>query len=238
MKQYDWFSQRNNRGACLVGCLIAIIAVFLVIIGLSASAYFGFKHLIEQYTETSPRELPEITFSKAEADDLKIRIEDFNQQLEKGEPAGPLTLTENELNNLIQTHPDWIRNQGNVYVTLKKDEISGEISLDLGKSGIPFTEGRYFNGSAKFNVYMKDRQLHVYFRSLEVKGKSVPETIVKQLENNNLAADPQKDPKAKAWMDKIESITIEDGKITLVPWVNAQEGGSGSDKIDLAPPAK
>ena len=52
-------------------------------------------------------------------------------------------------------------------------------------------------------------------QSVQIKGQSLPESIMTQLRAQNLAQDAYRDPKNAATLRKFQSIEIKDGKIII-----------------------
>ena len=200
----------------MIGCLSII--VLLVIGGLIA--FFGIRsymsNLLEKYTETEPRALPELTFSEAEAQRVVARMDAFKKAVEESTPTEPLVLTGDEVNMLIHHHPQWKPLAGKVYVTIEEDKIQGQVSVSLEEFG-EFIKGRFLNGSAIFNVGLTAGRLFVFVESVEVKENPLPDELMQKLRSKNLAEDADPDPELTALIEKLESITVENGKLHIVP---------------------
>ena len=57
----------------------------------------------------------------------------------------------------------------------------------------------------------------MFFRiqQLEVKGKSLPATILAELRKRNLAQEVQNDPQSGQWTSKFDSIEVRNGQVIL-----------------------
>ena len=182
-------------------------------------AYRGIKGFIsgmtEKYTYTTPLELPIVDVSKQEAEAVLERVAAFTETLEQNSHPSELMLTSRDINVLIQRHPDWKNMAGKVYVTIEEDRIHGQTSIPLGDFGSMF-EGRYLNGSAVFRLDMSAGRLLVFIDSVEVGGETLPEEVMSVLRAKNLADDANKDPDTAAILQKLESITVQDGSIVIM----------------------
>jgi len=174
-------------------------------------------HAREAFTDDRPADLPAVTVDEERFGELMAEVTGFAQAVSQDQPAPPLELSQDEINLLINGHPDWAELKGRAYVTVEGEEIKGEISVALGEIGIPFMEGRYLNGSATFSVFLRDGLLHVYLRSLDVKGVPVPDQFLEAIRTENLAADATRDPDAQKVLGKLDSIEIVDGVVRITP---------------------
>lgn len=211
--------QENKGGfakAFGIGCLVVIL-----IIGIGG--FFAFRavkgfvsKITTEYTASEAARLPSIQGTDAEASEVLKRIDDFSTALKANRQAAPLELTSRDINILIQKHQNWKELAGKAYVNIEGDKINGEISIPLEKLGDMF-KGRYLNGSAVFRVEMAAGRLMVFIDSLNVRGKTPPEEFMKPMRAENLAKDVNKDPEATALLDKLESLTVRNGVIRIVP---------------------
>ncbi|MBU4198809.1 MAG: hypothetical protein KKG09_04155 [Verrucomicrobia bacterium] len=209
--------KRGGMGKWLgIGCVVVIV---ILIIG-SILAYAFVKMLVtglvNQYTDTQPRNLPQLVISEAQGRAICARVDAFQAALQAGQPAEPLVLTANDINALIQYHPKWKAMAGVINVTLDNNKIRGEVSIPLEKI-TQKAKGRYLNGTGVFTIQLMDGRLLIFLDALEVKGKPVPEEFMKPLRSENLAKDANTDEKSSAAIAKFESITVQNGQIRIVP---------------------
>src|SRR4051794_5260929 len=140
----------SSRGCFFYGCLIMGIVSglgLLLVVGGSVALWFWYKGLVNEYTETTPVPLPVAQVSEDERKDIESRWEAFRKALDEGKEA-ELVLNAEEINVLIEKEP---KIKGKVYCKqIKDDEVTGQVSIPLGETGIPGLSGRYLNGSATF----------------------------------------------------------------------------------------
>ncbi len=211
---------QEKKSGCLkytaIGCAVVLL---LAIVG-GYFAYRGIKGLVsrltEEYTSAQPIELPVIEFTEAEASAVMDRVKSFTDAINQNVSTQPLVLTSREINILINDHPDWKKLAGKVFVDIEGDRIKGQISLPLGEAGSMF-EGRYSNGSAVFNISMQSDRLLLFLDSATVGDKSIPDEIMNSIRSRNLAEDAYKNPDVAPVLEKIESITVRDGNLIIVP---------------------
>lgn len=210
----------TNRDAS--GRFIALICVIVLLL-ICMGGYFGYLGVkgfisgkIEQYTDTEAVELPEVTYSEQESEDVLERVEIFTKALEEDRQVPELVLTAQDINVLISEHPNWKDFTGKVHVSIEEDKVHGVVSIPLSNL-IGMLEGRFLNGSAVFQVSFNDDQLSVNFDSLKIGGKDIPENTMNSFRAKNLAEDVNMDEEAKEFFQKLDSITVKEGKLHIVP---------------------
>ncbi len=202
----------KQHGCFFYGCIIASILAVLFLILLGVITFFGFRFfmgLVNDYTSTTPRELPKLEMPEEQRQAVKKRFDEFRQAVNEGKPTETLVLTSDDINALIEEDPDL---RGKAHVRIEGDEVKGEISFPLDKFGF---NGRYLNGEADVKATLTNGVLIVTLDSVEVNGKKVPEQFMQQLRQQNLVQDLYKDQKNAEMMRRLEKLEIKDGKITL-----------------------
>jgi hypothetical protein len=215
----------------------------LFLILMAVGAFFGYRlvsKLVDEYTSTTPRELPKVEMPAEERQAIKDRVESFRKAVEAGTPTEPLVLTSDDLNGLIDDNPDL---KGKFYVKIAGDQVKGEVSLPLERIGLSLVKGRYLNGEADFKASLSDGVLFVTLDSIEVNGQKPPENIMEGIRKENLAKDAYKDEKNASLMRKLESLEIKDGKIILKVRAKPTEksssaSGKGELPVEVVAPAK
>jgi hypothetical protein len=212
-EQYE--APPRQRGCFFYGCIIAsVLAVMmLVLIGIAAYvAYRAVTQAVDQYTSTTPIELPKVEMPDEQRKAVKDRFDGFRKAVEAGTPTEPLVLTSDDLNVLISQDEDL---NGKVYVAVEGDEVKGKVSIPLDKLGIGMVRGRFLNGEADFKASLQGGVLIITLDAVEVNGLKVPEPMMTELRKQNLAKDMYKDQKSAEMIRKFESLEVKDGKITI-----------------------
>lgn len=231
--------QPRNWSCCLWGCLVAFIFVVLLTIALALIARSTLMSFRDNWTSTQPQELPAVAIEPAALDALVQRVDAFAASVEQRSPAAPLVLSQDEINALIQHHPDWRDLHDKVYVEIDDGMIKGLVNFPLDL--IPLLGGRYLHGAVTFDVEFADGRLQVYVDSAIVNDQPLPEEYMAAIRRENLAQEFLRDnPDAQAVIDQIETIRIEDEKLIIVPKVQAAppsagELGDGTDVGDELP---
>ncbi len=205
----------RQHGCFFYGCIIASILALLMVILISVAVYFGYRALnryVEEYTATTPRELPKVDMPAEQRQVLKDRVEAFRKAVDAGTSTEPLVLTSDDLNALIDENPEL---KGKIYVKVEGDEVKGQVSWPLEALGLGMFKGRYLNGEADLKASLQDGVLIVTLDSIEVNGQKPPEQFMTELRKQNVAKDFYKDEKTSRIIRKIESLEIKDGKIIL-----------------------
>ncbi len=212
----------KKHGCFFYGCLTLIILALLggtITFFVGRAMYRQFMAAVEQYTDTSPANLPKVEMSPSALDALQKRWAAFKEALDAGKPAEALTLTGDELNALIASTPELAPIKDRFRVTIVGDQVRGQVSLPLDEFGkLPLLsrlKGRYVNGAASFKADLENGFLVVTLQSLEVKGRKVPEEIMTSLRQQNLAKDVYQNPKNAEVVAKLESIKVDDGRVVV-----------------------
>lgn len=232
----------RQRGCFFYGCIIAIVLALLLLIAIGLFAFLAYRWvgaIVEEYTATTPRPLPAVQMPADQRKTLNERVEAFKAALMEDRPTGPLVLSSDDLNVLIENNPK-LNLKGKVYVTIEQDKLKGQVSLPL--SDIPsfgLTRGRYLNGEAEFNIRLEDGEPFLTIRSLEVNGKRPSDEMMRSLKGQNLIKDMKLDPESAKALHRLDNIVVKDGKliITARDVAKTKEGGpSDAAPKDAAPP--
>jgi hypothetical protein len=225
----------KQHGCFFYGCIIASILAVLFVILLGVIMFFAwrfFMGVVNDYTSTTPRELPKLEMPDEQRQTVKKRFDDFRQAVNDGKPTDTLVLTSDDINALIEEDPDL---RGRAHVKIEGDEVKGEISLPLDNVGL---KGRYLNGEAEVKASLTNGVLIVTLDSVEVNGKKVPEQLMQQFRQQNLVQNFYKDQKNAEMMRRLEKLEIKDGKITLkvLPKSDAPAGKPAETKEGAGKP--
>jgi hypothetical protein len=214
------------------------VAALLAIGALMYVAYQGLTGFIRDYTSTSPAPIPQVEMTEDRRKSLDERWAAFRKSLDESK-AAEIELDGDELNALVSEDEDL---KGKVYLTIKGQDVTAQVSIPLDKLPLPGVRGRYFNGSATLTGSIMDGQLVVFAKQLEVNGKPVPDSFTSQLAGKNLAEEFNKDPKKAEKIRKIESFEVKDGKIRIksrdVQGQTPGESPAGKEAKDSAPATK
>jgi hypothetical protein len=206
---------RKGRGCFFYGCLTSLV-LLLVILVMAFLAIRWVRNQISSFTAGAPMQLPKVEMADTEYQALKQRVETFGAALNQEKATEPLLLTERELNALITRTPSMKELSDKVYVSLKDNQVRGQVSIPL--SGLGWLgRGRYLNGEATFNVSLQNGVLVVTADAVQVQGRSLPEALMKGVRQENLAKELYKDPKDAAIISRLDSVQVQDGRAVIKP---------------------
>jgi len=172
------------------------------------------RNQIADYTDAAPLKLPKVEMGETEFSQLKERVKSFGDAMEKAQPTEPLVLNERDLNALIANNPDAKELADKFYVSLDGDQVKGRVSFPLPNLGW-LGKGRYLNGEAAFNVSLENGVLIVTAREVRVKGRTLPDSIMDRIRQENLAKEVYKDPKNAEAIRKFDSLQVLDGRVII-----------------------
>ncbi len=224
---------REERGNCfLYGCVTLVVLALLGGLVVFLTLRYAMQQAKEKYTEAAPIELPTVNMPQAEIDALIQRVDQYAKDLREGTSLEPITLTETDLNALLQNHPDLKEDYGDrMYLTLGDNTITAQMSIAL--DWLPLFRSRFFNGTATFDVGFAGGRPQIYLNSASVKGEDVPLSQVQELRRENFGDAWSDDPDARSLMERIDTIAVTKDGITITP----SESAAPAAPADAVPPA-
>ena len=212
----DQVAGKPRRGCLFYGCLSGTACLLIILVAFLLGLY-QLKRMLNFYTDTHPAPLPAAHLTPEEFDQLKQRVENFQDAVRSGRPASPLQLSSDEINAYIASDPNFAKVKGKLYVTIEGDRLKGQLSFPLDDVGLRIFRGRYLNGSGIFAVSLHGSNLVVTPESLVVKGKPLPSVYMDKLRSENIAEGLNNNPRASVALSHLQEIRITDGKLVLVP---------------------
>jgi len=207
---------KRRKGCMFYGCLGGLIVLLgIVLAGLIGLHYA--KKMYYEFTDSQAMPLPEVKLSQPEIEQLRHRVDDFNEAVRTGKHTRPLTLSGDEVNALIATDKDFQQLKSKFYVTIEEDKLKAQMSVPLDELGLHIFKGRYLNGSGSFAIRFRNGFLYLNAQDIRVKGKPLPDVYSQSIQKQNLARDVNSDPKATDALKRIESIEVKNGELVIVP---------------------
>ncbi len=216
----DSVEKPKARG-CLFWC--GMVAAFLFFIAILAGygAYRFVKNAVSDYTDTRPIAMPGAQLSSAELTNLQVRVKTFDDAMQSNRPVGPLVLTSDEINSLINRSSTTNRGPDvRFYFTFNEDRVQAQLSLPLSDLGINMLRGRYLNGSGDMMFSMSHGRVVLNVKSVSVKGRPLPEQWMQSIRTENFAATWTNNPDMGDTFSRVEAIRIQDGKMIIIPNTN------------------
>lgn len=212
------------------GCLFwgGIIAGILLVLALLAgfATYHYIRHVVYEYTDTKPLEMPVVHLSDTEVTNLQQRADNFDKSLQKDRPVEPLVLTADEINAIIEnankTNPTPVR----LYLSFNEDRVQAKLSVPTDSFGVRMLKGRYFNGTGDFAVSLHNGRLMLNVKSLSVKGRPLPEQFMQSMRQQNFADAWTNNVEFNKSLAKLREIKIERGKLFVIPKVAGTNSSS------------
>jgi hypothetical protein len=212
----DPAAPKPRRGCLFYGCLSGTACLLIILVAFLLGLY-QLKKMVNFYTDSQPAPLPSVHMSREEMEQLKQRVENFQDAVRAGRPTQPLTLTSDEINQYIETDPNLSKVKGKLYVTIEGDRLKGQVSVPLEDVGLRIFKGRYLNGTGIFSVGLQKGNLVVIPESLAVKGKPIPAVYMDKLRSQNLAEGLNNNTRASVGLNHLQEIHVSDGRLVLVP---------------------
>ena len=211
--------EKKGSGCWKWGAIGCLAVLFLLVIGGFIAYRVTMKfvsEVTEEYTSLEPMELPAVNASRTEINDVMERVRMFTSNLDEEKDPAPLILNSQDINILINNHPDWKNLAGLANVTIEGNQVKGKISIPLGEISSIF-EGRYLNGEAVIRVGMTEGIPFLVIDSVEVGGKELPEDFMRELQKQNMWQRSNNNPGVNEVIEKLESISVRDGMMVITP---------------------
>ena len=206
---------QKRHGCLFYGCLTIVILCLLATTVIAVAVWKGTSYLMNNYADNAPEAVSTQTYSVESAEQARQKMQAFSVQLDQKNGEATLILTEDEMNAFFAHHEQMKAKNIQVAVDFTPNTAAGNISVPLDQA-LPkmFSKGRYLNGSAIFDMSMRNNALFIGLKSLKVKGKPLPEMMMKELRAINLAERAQMDEEDNG-LKHVKRIEIEEGQITI-----------------------
>ncbi|MEA2013389.1 MAG: hypothetical protein U9O87_10005 [Verrucomicrobiota bacterium] len=159
---------------------------------------------IFQYEQISDDDYKKLT------EKIKIFKEDIGNTT-----SGNIALNAKEVNSLFTRHEDFKKLKDIAKISFKNNKLLGLISFPLERFDLGIGKGRYLNGSASFEVSVRDGRLFLYLEEFEVKDKKIPAEIMKKMKSTNLAEDFNRNPEQSKKIKKIKKLYFENEELII-----------------------
>lgn len=202
----------------IIGGLAVLLTLLLGVVGIAIGAKTWAKNTVEKFTTVGPMKLPALTTTDEDWRALQQRLHAFKKLVDSGEPA-QLELTGDDLNDLIQRSPKHGQFKDLVWLEIKGDQITGQLSVPLKGIKAPMLknllEGRWLNGVASFYLGLSNGKASLHINDLTVNDNALPAQFLTHFKQRNLLENSYKDQGFRDLVSKFESIAVEDGKLKI-----------------------
>lgn len=207
---------RRRRGCLFWGGIVAGVLLLLALL----AGYAGYRyihHLVNEYTDTKPTQMPPVPLTAEEVTNLQQRVKKFDIAIKEDKPVEPLVLTADDLNALIAHAGRSNATPVRLYFNFNDDHVHAQLSVPTDGFGLKMLKGRYFNGSGDFSVSLHDGRLALHVKSLSVKDKPLPEQFMQSIRSQNFADAWTNDVEYDKALRKLQEVKIENGKLIVIP---------------------
>ena len=196
--------------AIVVGSFFALILILALI------AWLVFCDMRNAWTMKERHPLPEVVVTKEDANRLAPTYKKVKQIL-SGKASGEATFVveSDDIDKIIA-----IANEGRHLKEMARIRVEGDkvvVTTDVNLNKLPLMQGRYLSGDFTWDVTMDDKAWHFHLDSVKVKDRDMPEWILKHV-NKKIASkeDMLRNQIAPEWTHKLKSLSVQDGKVTVV----------------------
>lgn len=227
---------KNGRGCFFYGCLTCVILTILSLVAI----FFVVRGLVHSYTSERALRLEPVTVSDDVVKTASAKIALFMAAVQGQGGSATISLTDTEINTLIahgiskailegseksksgesgavitpeQVASELAYAKDIVRVRIVGDTIGGQVSIDLAPMGFP---GRFLNGDSAAYVSLHDGKLDVKVKSLIINGFPIPDSILSQIQGENIAENFGKTTEQRDFLRKVQSIEVKNGQVTVV----------------------
>ena len=204
--------QKKKKSGCGCfgwGCLTIIALIALVIVGI----YYFVNKMVMEYTTDKPIALAEVTATPEEFDGVDEKLKHFVAGLKGTEPAVPLVLTDREINLYLINQPELNEISDKVRVKLDGDQIGVQVNVPLEEFG---WAGRYVSGEGTLTASIENKDAVIKVKSLTLNGSTLPDEVMKKLQDENLAEELFKKPEQKKLLEAVDLVIVKNGKLIIV----------------------
>ncbi|WP_372364525.1 hypothetical protein [Candidatus Uabimicrobium sp. HlEnr_7] len=187
-----------------LGCFVSI-CILLGLAGFGWISYAAFTN----FTDAKPLSFNyEVT--EEQQNSTQQKIAEFQETIESGKEV-TLKLHSSDLNVIIENNEEL---KDRLYMEIENGRVKGQLSWPFESS---FFGKRYINGTAVFNCSLENGVLIITLESLEGKKRALPEALMEQIRQQNLAKDLYKDPEKAKAIRRVKKIEIKDDYVLITP---------------------
>ena len=178
---------------------------------------------IREATQETPTEIPEITLTDAQQEDVTTRFGDFIAGIDGDADPVPLELSGQELNALLREFGSAFSDfpVDSIVLTIQDDVLKADASVPTDV--VPFLSfiapGRYLNGASVVSVSLSDGELEINLEDIQFGALPIPAEAIQEMQQENLGREIMNNPEIRAYIRKLESVEVTDGKLIITPKV-------------------
>jgi hypothetical protein len=220
--------KKSGCGCFGCGCAVLVVIALLLVGAVVGAGYMAYQG-ISAASSATPGDIPAFNATDEGFQAVQQKIATFQQALNSHQPA-TLTLTGDDLNNLLAHDPDITRKNIHVYASL--DGNTGRIQTSIPSEAMlqNALKGRYFNIDSSFaltfdpttkSVVVSPQTMQVGDKVLlgpNADNSSFATGFVKGFVpsfNQSFNQGLRKNPNAAALLDQAQTITIQNSSLVI-----------------------
>jgi hypothetical protein len=206
-------------GCFATGCLIALVAGFVLIAAVGVGGWWFYKKTFNSLTSTGPSDVrieaptPEVV-QKAESSKARL-----DQAIAKNEEA-TIELTGPELAVLLSRDADLDFLRDRTRIDISNSIMTVTLSAPLNRLHWPGMKGRWFNGTIRFNMSYSNGEFELDLMSAEANGRELPDIMLSGFNNtfteamNEAFQDTRRRNDDEFW-SHVKTMTLQGDKLVL-----------------------
>ena len=208
----------GGMGCFAIGCIVALILVIVAIAVVAGIGYFTYTG-VSKMTSDQAAAIPSFDGGDAMYEEATNKVNAF-QKAAEGNQAARLELTADEINTLISHNPDYAHSSYKVFVTLKGDAATVDVSMPTSALPVSVFPGRYINAEAELvpSFDATSKNLNIILRRMKVGGNPMAQEQLApiQMEMNPLLnVQLKRSSDADAILQHATSVAIQDNKLVI-----------------------
>jgi hypothetical protein len=207
-------AQQKKRGCLFYGC----ITVIVLALGIVLATWLFFSQVVRPFFGQYASEQTVALAPSAVTPDLiatvETRVRTFAESIAAHRPTEPLVLDEADLNALLAHLPQIAPIAQYLRVSIEDDRLRGEFALPL--NGLGYAD-KFLNLSGTFRASLEYGLLSLTAESATVNGEPLSESVVAELQRQNLAADLLRNPEVAKVLRELKAIEVSGGRVIVTP---------------------
>ena|SRR5438552_7313783 len=173
-QQQPILPRQDGAGCFAKGCLVVVIAGFILVAAIGAGAWYFYGKTISIFTSPQPAD---VRIEQVADIDLRNAEQKLNQlgQATANNEETTIEFTAAELNALIAREPLFAGMNNRARIAIADSMMTVEMSVPLDLAPFPKLKGRWLNGTARLGFSFVLGQFAFDPKSVEANGHMFPE---------------------------------------------------------------
>jgi hypothetical protein len=212
---------KEGTGCFAKGCLILIVALFILGGALIGGAWYLYGRAIDVFTSSQPAAIQIEQPSDAQFQAAKGKLDQLRRAISRNEET-TVEFSVTDVNTLIARDPAFAGARDRARVNMADSLVTVELSAPLSTIPLPKLKQRWFNGTVSFQFSYDLGQFILNAKSAETKGTAVPEAFFASFSssfnrsfNQRFQEELQKNNEKATFWDRIKTIVVEGDKLIV-----------------------